>query len=127
MVGTLLFCALMVGFSQASNFWVAAGFLVLATIFVNISTTNNNTLALNLCEDSMRGRVSGVLGMSFGLSPLGVLPLAFFSEQFGVQQAVTIVSVSLGLLAVLVYVFSPTLRLMDKRARQNVKKLQRDA
>lgn len=121
MVGTLLFCILMVGFSQASNFWVAIGFLVLATVFVNISTTNNNTLALSLSDDSMRGRVSGVLGMSFGLSPLGVLPLAFFSEQFGVQQAVTIVAISLGVLAILVYLFSPTLRLMDKIARQRVK------
>lgn len=116
-VGTLVFCLLMIGFSQSPHFWLGVVFLVVATVFANISATHNNTLALSLAEENMRGRVSGVLGMSFGLTPLGVVPLAFLSEHFGAQNAVSIVATFLGLLAVSVYLYSKTLRTMDQRAR----------
>ncbi len=117
-IGTLICCLLMVGFSQSNSFCLGVMFLVVATVFANISSTNNNTLALSLADDKMRGRVSGVLGMSFGLTPLGVIPLAFLSEQFGIQMAVTIVALVLGGLAGIVYLSSKTLRTMDQRARE---------
>ncbi len=120
-IGTIVFCVLMVFFSQSQSFWMGTVFLVLATIFANISATNNNTLALSLADDNMRGRVSGVLGMSFGLTPLGVVPLAFLSELWGAQHAVTIVAIFLGLLALGVFAYSKTLRTMDQRARDRVK------
>ena len=115
-VGTVIFCLLMVGFAVSNTFLVGLLFLVSATVFASISTTNNHTLALSLSDERMRGRVSGVLGMSFGLSPLGVVPLAFLSEHFGVQYAVVIVALVLTVVALSIYFGSKTLRTMEQRA-----------
>ncbi len=61
----------------------------------------------------MKGRVSGLMGMSFGLTPLGVIPLAFAAQHFGVAVAVAAACVVLMLVITGFYFASTTLRNMD--------------
>ena len=112
-VSVLLFAVMMIVFSLSPVFWLALIALILANIFVSASQTIGNTVTLLLADANMKGRVSGLMGMSFGLTPLGVIPLAFAAETFGVATAVAAACVVLMLLVTGFYYSSATLRNMD--------------
>lgn len=114
----LVFCVLLAGFSLSPNFWFALIALVIAHIFVNAAQTLNNTVTLLLADSHMHGRVSGLMGMSFGVTPLGVIPLAYAAEIFGVANAVVAACVVLMVLVLGFYFFSATLRNMDQHVLQ---------
>lgn len=119
-VSTLAFCLFLLGFSLSPSFWLAAVLLMLGSMFFNISQTLNNALTLTLSDESMRGRVSGIMGMSFGVTPLAVIPVAFAAEQFGVQSAVATTCVLCLLLTLLAYFGNQTLQTMNARAKQKL-------
>ena len=52
--------------------------------------------------------------MSFGMMPLGVIPMAFLSEAIGIDYALALGAGCLGVLTLLVLVFVPSLRRIDK-------------
>ncbi len=63
--------------------------------------TNNSTVQA-VVDDEMRGRVMSMLMMSFGLMPLGILPLTAAMDQFGAPNTIAASSaLMLGLLALL--------------------------
>ena len=109
----LAFAVLLLVFSLSPVFSFAIFALVLANIFVSASQTLNNTVTMLLADEKVRGRVSGLMGVSFGLTPLGVLPLAFAAESFGVAYAVAGACVLLFVLVAAFYLLSPVLRNMD--------------
>ena len=117
-VSTGIFAVLLCGFSLAPGFLLALVALTLANVCASVSQTLNSTIMLLLADENMRGRVSGLMGMSFGLTPLGVIPIAFAAEIFGVDRAVAGASVVLLILTGFFYLRSQTLRLMDKRAQE---------
>jgi hypothetical protein len=51
-----------------------------------------------------------MLMMSFGLSPLGVFPVAIMADTLGVSTAIAISSSTLLVIAILVFTFSSRLR-----------------
>ena len=67
-------------------------------------------LVMEVSEDQYRARVMSVLMMSYGLMPLGVLPLSYAMNWFGPQQATGGVAVILLVVSALFVVFSPHLR-----------------
>jgi MFS family permease len=121
-VSVLLFCLMLMLFSLSPVFWFALLALVLANIFVSASQTIGNTITLLLADANMKGRVSGLMGMSFGLTPLGVIPLAFAAEKFGVAIAVTGACVVLMALVTGFYYASATLRNMDRHVLHHLDK-----
>lgn len=126
MLASLAFGAVLAAFSLSPWFGLALALLLVANVFANISQTLNNTIIQLLAHDEVRGRMSSLVLISFGLTPLGVLPIAWFSELYGV--AVTVFSACLLLcLIVLGFIFfSPTLRGLDaelaERARREAAK-----
>lgn len=117
----LVFSLMMILFSLSPVFSLALVALIFANIFVSAAQTINNTVALLLSESEMKGRVSSLMNMSFGLTPLGVLPLAYAAEAVGVSYAVVIACLVLIILVVGFYLMSSTLRNMDQHVLESRK------
>ena len=115
---TLAFAIFLAGFSLIPIFSLALIPLLIANIFANASQTLNNTILQLLVDDSVRGRMSSFIMLTFGLTPLGVLPIAFLSEQIGAPLAVFIACLVLALIVLGFYFFSPTLRHLDERVQE---------
>ena len=73
--------------------------------------TLNQALIMEEVEDRYRGRVMSVFMMNFGLMPLGVLPAGLAAEILGGQWAI-------GILAVLLLVFTTVILVTQRRLRQ---------
>jgi len=114
MVGSALaFTVLLAAFSVSPSFILALGLLLCANIFSNISVTQNNTIIQLLSHENVRGRMSSLMMLSMGLTPLGVLPIAYASEIYGVPNTMfAACGILLGVM-LLLHFFSPTLRTLD--------------
>jgi MFS family permease len=109
----IAFAVLLAAFCQSPSFVLALGLLLSANIFSNISVTQNNTIIQLLSHEEVRGRMSSLMMLSMGLTPLGVLPIALASEVYGVANTMFAgCLVILGIILAL-YFFSPTLRNLD--------------
>ena len=87
--------------------------------------TINNTMITSIIPDSVRGRVSSVLMMTFGLMPLGVVPASIAAEAIGVE-AVTAIGGALLIVSVLVtYAVFPQFRTLDRTVR--AQRIEREA
>lgn len=100
-------------FSMTSNFYIALIPLLIANLCSSASQTLNNTTVQLLADDSQRGRVSSFMMLTFGLTPLGVLPLAFSAQYLGIGLTTSIASFVLIGLVLMLYIASTTLRRMD--------------
>jgi predicted MFS family arabinose efflux permease len=114
-VAAVLFGVLLAAFSISTSFVLALILMLGANMFSNISQTLNNTLIQLLAHNEVRGRMSSLMMLSLGLTPLGVLPVALAAERFGIAN--TIFTGCLILLAIVLalYFSSPTLRGLDAR------------
>jgi hypothetical protein len=73
----------------------------------------NNATVQILVDDNVRGRMSSFMMMSFGLTPLGVLPMAFAADHYGAAIAILGACAALVLITVAFVVLSKTLRTID--------------
>jgi len=92
-----------------------AGF---ATLCASVFGTVNSTAIQLVIPDAVRGRVSSFLMMSFSLPLLGVLPVSYFAQEFGVQRAVSAAAGLAILIALGFFIGSPTLRRVDAAVRR---------
>ena len=100
-------------FSQTGNFYLALVPLLLANVCANASQTVNNAAIQLLVEDRVRGRMSSFMMLSFGLTPIGVFPMALAADEFGAATAIFAASLLLVVLTLVFYWLSPTLRKLD--------------
>ncbi|MGI9295557.1 MAG: MFS transporter [Pseudomonadales bacterium] len=119
-IATLLFGVLLILFSMSTSFYLALIPLILANACASASQTLSNTTAQLLVEDSVRGRMSAISMMAFGLTPLGVLPFAWSAQHIGAQLTTAAACVVLILVVVLFYLLSPTLRQLDSAVRRQI-------
>jgi len=101
-IGGIWMGGMYVAFTQSPGFIPALVFLGLGNIGGMIFQTINNTVIQSSIPAELRGRVMSVMMMSFGLMPLGVLPVTQAAEHFGARTAVAISS---GLLVVMMVLF----------------------
>lgn len=113
MTSVFAFGLLMMGFSLSPLFWLALPLLLAGSAFQAIYTTLNNTAIHVLIPDSVRGRVSGFLTMSFSLPMLGAVPISALAEIWGAPLSVGLASLLAVVVAVVFYLASPDLRRMD--------------
>ena len=109
-IGFALFLAV---FTQTSNFYYALVPLVLANLCASAFQTVNNATVQILVDDSVRGRMSSFMMMSFGLTPLGVFPMAIAADHFGAAYAILGACVALVIITAAFVVLSKTLRTID--------------
>jgi len=72
----------------------------------------NNSLIQHRIDDAIRGRVMGIYMLTWGLMPLGAMPMGVLGSYIGIPAAVAIGGISSTLLTVALYLRSPTLRMI---------------
>ena len=113
-IGFALFLAV---FPQTSVFYLALLPLVLANLCASAFQTVNNAPIQILVDDSVRGRMSSFMMMSFGLTPLGVFPMAVAADHIGAANAILGACVALMIITVAFVGLSRTLRTIDNTVR----------
>ncbi len=114
MTCTLLFAALLAVFALSPQFIWALLALVLANVFASAGQTLNSTATQLLVDDRQRGRMSAFMMMAFGLTPLGVLPMAYLAQILGAPAATLIACLLLMGTALLLFTASSSLRGLDR-------------
>ena len=113
-IGFALFLAV---FTQTSIFYLALLPLILANLCASAFQTVNNATVQILVDDNVRGRMSSFMMMSFGLTPLGVFPMAIAADHFGAANAILGACVALVLITAAFLGLSKTLRTIDSTVR----------
>jgi len=100
--------------------WFALGLImvVIADVFASVFQTLNNTIIQTIIPDVVRGRVMSLMMMTFGLTPLGTVPIAAMAEKWGAPFAVATAATSMMVLAVLVHFASAAFRDIDRTCRE---------
>ena len=117
---TIAFAVLLAVFVEIPSFYLALIPLLLANMCVSASQTVNNAAVQILVDDSVRGRMSSFMMLSFALTPIGVFPLAIAADNIGAANAI------LGACALLIatvaafYWMSPTLRNLDNNIKTSI-------
>ena len=118
MTSVFAFGLFMMGFALSPWFWLGLLLILAGSAFQAIYTTLNNTAIHVLIPDSVRGRVSGFLTMSFSLPMLGVAPISALAEVWGAPLAVGLSSLLAVVVATVFYLASSDLRRMDLLIRR---------
>lgn len=113
-----LFAMMLALFSMSPWFGVALLLLLAANMFSNITMTLNATIVQLLAHEEVRGRMSSLVMVSMGLTPLAVLPIAFAAERYGIDHTMFAGCVLLLAVVVLMYYASPTLRNLDSTLKE---------
>ena len=100
-------------FTQTNSFYLALIPLLVANICASACQTVNNATVQLLVDDSVRGRMSSFMMMSFGLTPLGVFPMAIAADRIGAANAILGACIILIFAVAAFYLFSPVLRRLD--------------
>ena len=117
----LIFAVVLAAFSISKYFALGLALLLIANIFSNISQTLNQIIIQLRIADEVRGRISSLVMISLGLTPLGVLPIAFASEVYGISITIFTACILLGFIVLAFFLFSPTLKNLDKVMAQAAK------
>lgn len=88
----------------------ALAFMVLGGIGDAGRRTLNSALIMEQTDDEHRGRVMGVYMMSFGLMPLGTIPIAVLAEIIGIRYAITISGILLAFMGAGFMIFARNIR-----------------
>ena len=89
MISTLLaFAGSLLLFALSPWFALALPLVLVADAFIAIFQTLNSTAINLIIPDEIRGRVMSLMMMTFGLTPLGTLPVSAAAEAFGAPAAV---------------------------------------
>jgi MFS transporter, DHA1 family, staphyloferrin A biosynthesis exporter len=124
MIVTVIGFAVFLGvFTQTSIFYLALLPLVLANLCASAFQTVNNATVQILVDDSVRGRMSSFMMMSFGLTPLGVFPMAVAADHFGAANAILGACIALVIITAVFLGLSKTLRTIDSTVEVAMEKV----
>lgn len=122
-VTVISFAVLLGVFTQTSIFYLALLPLALANLCASAFQTVNNATVQILVDDSVRGRMSSFMMMSFGLTPLGVFPMAIAADYFGAANAILGACIALVVVTAAFIGLSKTLREIDSTVESAMEKV----
>jgi MFS family permease len=102
-LGAMLMAVLLGLFAMAPYFGLALLLLAGANVGQMICQNTNNTVIQAKSPPELRGRVNSLMLMSFGLMPLGVLPLTALAEEIGAQLSIAFSSGMLILILLILF------------------------
>ncbi|HEX6029928.1 MAG TPA: MFS transporter [Tepidiformaceae bacterium] len=104
-------------FAASPLFLLALPLVFVSDVFASVFQTINNTIIQTLIPDHVRGRVMSLMMMSFGLTPLGTVPISLVAQEWGAPVAVGGASVTMVIVSLAFYAFSRAFRQIDETAR----------
>ncbi len=107
---TIGYGAVIVGIAASRSVYLTLPLLVCAGILGASYMTTNNALLQHRITDDVRGRVIGAYMLTFGLMPLGAMPMGILADHVGAPVAVATGAVLSSALAALVGFSSRDLR-----------------
>lgn len=126
LIGGIAMGMFLVAFAWAPAFPVALLFLAAMGIGQMLFQVTNNTAIQAELPGAIRGRVMSVLMMSFGLMPLGVLPVSIASDAIGPRWAIALSAMVMLLTVIMLWTISSRLRNLriDQRKRAELSLVQ---
>lgn len=79
-----------IGIAFSTSLWLTLPLLVMGGVLGGTYMSTNNALLQLRIEDDVRGRVMATYMMTFGLLPLGALPMGLVADVVGIQWAVAL-------------------------------------
>jgi predicted MFS family arabinose efflux permease len=107
---TVAYGVLIVGVAWSRTLWITLLLLFLAGLLGSMFMSGNNAVVQHRVSDDVRGRVMGAYMLTWGLMPLGSLPMGLLADRVGTQLAVAVGAVISSLLAAILGLTSPALR-----------------
>lgn len=105
---------IMVGFSALSEFSpifpIALIFMLVIGLIQSARMTLQNSLTLEYVEPEYRGRVMSLQGITFGLMPIGVLPLTVIADHWGAPVGLSLLATFFIIISTAMLAFSPKMR-----------------
>ncbi len=83
----VLWGAAVIGFGASYSLWLALVMIVAVGFMSSANMSLNRGLLQMKVDAHMRGRILSIDMMSHGLMPLGVVPISFIAERYGVHAA----------------------------------------
>jgi MFS family permease len=120
MSSLLLFAGGLFLFALSPWFLMGVAMVLFADIFIAMFQTLNSTSINIIIPDAVRGRVMSLMMMTFGLTPLGSLPVSAAAEAFGAPAAVAGASLVSALIVLGFIFFNRSLRAVDSLVRENL-------
>jgi predicted MFS family arabinose efflux permease len=109
---TVVYGLVIVGIAESRSIWLSLPLLVIAGMTGAAFMSSNNALLQHRITDDVRGRVMSAYLLTFGLMPLGAMPMGLVAAHFGTPTAVASGAIASSVLAGLLGLASPTLREM---------------
>lgn len=114
MASTLLaFTGSLFLFALSPWFLIALPLVLIADVFVAMFQTANATAIQVLIPDAIRGRVMSVMMMTFGLTPMGTVPVAAVAEVWGAPIAIAGAAAITGTISIVILVFNGAIKTLD--------------
>src|SRR5688572_3569123 len=85
---TVLYGLPIIGVALSRTLWITLPLLFIAGMLGAAFMSGNNALVQHRVTDDVRGRVMGAYMLTWGLMPLGSLPMGMIADRFGTQVAV---------------------------------------
>lgn len=100
LVGAMIFFVALGAAAATSWYWLCFAALLIAGLGVAGFGTMQSTLVMLSAPPALRGRMMGLLTMSIGVAPLGILHAGFLADRFQASTAMGIMAAE-GLVAIL--------------------------
>jgi MFS family permease len=113
-VSAYLWAIALAGFALSGNIVLALVTAVFAGLFGSVFGALNMSVVQLAINPDIRGRVMSLMMMTFGLMPLGVIPVSALAEYVGIDFALFCSSILLVLSVLIIGYFFPDLRRIDK-------------
>ena len=126
LIGGTLMGVFTIAFALSPLFIPALLLLIGANVGQMLFMTTNNTVIQSNLPAEVRGRVVSVMMMSFGLTPLGVIPVSAAADAFGAPVTIACTAVLALVVVGLMFTFSERLRnlRMDELERVDMSPVQ---
>lgn len=112
--GCYLWALGIVGFALSPTLMIAAGFGIVTGMFGSVAGSLNMSVVTLAIAPEIRGRVMAIMMMSFGVMPLGMIPIAGAAEVVGIAPALLGSALLMGVSMVALGLWFPELRRIDK-------------
>lgn len=107
---SLVYGFVVLGVTLSRSLVITYPLLFLGSLLGSAVMSGNTVLVQHAIDDEVRGRVMGAYMLTWGLMPLGALPMGLAASHIGTPTAIAIGAMTSSILVAVVAIMSPALR-----------------